>query len=218
MRGWVVLTDSDVQATTKEDRITNILDVTFEVFSEFSFEDATTSEIARRARISKRDLYAYFPNKQALLIGTIVREMQRQDVSFRETIAKSAKLRGLRRKLELIGMAVVEDVLSPTMGVVRRLVISERIRQPFLGKLFFEGDVLQRRKLIAGVLAANLEKATPAKLVEAEKAAGRYFSMIAYFPSTMTEIGMGGAWSVDEVKKHVSAETDIFIKAHPGFV
>jgi len=210
--------NSNLQGITKEDRITNILDATFEVFSEFSFEDATTSEIARRARVSKRDLYAYFPNKQALLIGTIVREMQRQDSSFRGTIAKAAKLRSLRSKLELIGKAAVEDILSPTMEMVRRLVISESIRQPFLGSLFFEGGVVQRCKLVAEVLSEHLEKRTPARVIEAEKAAERYFSMIAYFPSTMAEIGMRGEWSAEEIKTHVAVETDTFLKAHTAYV
>jgi len=205
------------QGTTNEERIGRILDATLEVFSEFSFEDATTSEIANRARISKRDLYALFPNKQALLMGTIVREMQKQDWSFRNTIARSENLRGLREKLDAIGTAVVEDVLSPTMGVVRRLVASESIKQPFLGDLFFEGGVAQRCKLIGEVLATHLSHRRTTERNELERAAERYFSIIAYFPSMMTQIGMRDQWTSEAIGRHVSGETELFLKTHPQF-
>jgi AcrR family transcriptional regulator len=209
---------SSVQGNTKEERISRILDATLEVFSEFSFDDATTGEIARRAHVSKRDIYAYFPNKQALLMGLVIREMQRQDESFRQTIARSESLRSLGSKLEGIGQALVAEILSPKMGVVRRLVVSESIKQPFLGDLFFEGGVAQRCRLISEVLAAHLKKKPSGKAATPERAAQRYFSMIAYFPSTMTEIGLRGEWSEQAIKAHVAGETEVFLKAYPVYI
>jgi AcrR family transcriptional regulator len=55
-----------IQGNTNEDRIRRILDASLEIFTEFSFQDSTTGEIASRSRMSKRDLYALFPNKQAM--------------------------------------------------------------------------------------------------------------------------------------------------------
>jgi AcrR family transcriptional regulator len=208
---------SSEQGNSKEERIARILDATFEVFTEFSFEDATTGEIASRARISKRDLYAFFPTKQALLMGAIVREMQRQDRTFREVIDRTARLRSLRSKLVAIGIAIVEDIFSPTMAVTRRLVVSESIKQPFLGDLFFEGGVAQRCRLIGEVLAANQKASSSSAKLAAERAAQRYVSMVAYFPSTMTEVGLRSEWTEDAIKKHVTEETDIFLKAHSVF-
>jgi len=203
---------------TREDRIVRILDATLEVFSEFSFEDATTGEIAHRARVSKRDIYAYFPNKQALLMGIVIREMQRQDQIFRDTILRSESLASLDLKLQDIGMALVAEILSPKMGAVRRLVVSESINQPFLGDLFFEGGVAQRCKLIAEVLAAHLHQNLVAHGTAPERAAQRYYSTIAYFPATMTEIGRRDHWSEEAIEAHVASETQVFLKAHPGFV
>ena len=206
-----------VQANTKEVRIARILDATLEVFSERSFDDATTVEIAKRARVSKRDLYAYFPNKQALLMGIVIREMQRQDGTFRAAIARSQQLRTLPLKLESIGSAVVADVLSPTMGVVRRLVISQSINLPFLADLFFEGGVAQRCKMIAEVLLAHKSKAKAGKGANPERSARQFFAMIAYFPSTMSEVGLRGEWSEDAIQAHILGETDDFLDAHPAF-
>jgi TetR/AcrR family transcriptional regulator, mexJK operon transcriptional repressor len=208
---------SSLYVHTKEERIARILDATLEVFSEFSFDDATTGEIAARARVSKRDIYAYFPNKQALLMGIVIREMQRQDEIFRTTVVRSEQLRGLRSKLEEIGIAVVAEILSPKMGVVRRLVVSESINQPFLGDLFFEGGVTQRCQLIANVLTSHLPKNSAAKGVTPQQAARRYLSTIAYFPSTMMQIGLQNDWSEKAIKAHVANETEVFLKAHPVF-
>jgi AcrR family transcriptional regulator len=212
---------SSSQSNTREERIARILDSTLEVFSEFSFVDATTGEIAKRARVSKRDIYAYFPNKQALLMGIIVREMQRQDESFRQLVVRLGKLRSLRSKLEGIGLAVVDEILSPKMGVVRRLVVSESISQPFLGDLYFEGGIAQRCKLIAEILAAHHPETSSANDAAPnpapDLAAQRYFATIAYFPSTMTQVGLRDEWTEPACRAHVAAETEVFLKAHPIF-
>ena len=214
----ILSTALSVQNNTNEDRIKRILDASLEVFTEFSFEDSTTGEIASRSRMSKRDLYALFPNKQALLIGVVMREMQIQEQRFRETIASAEKLRSLRSKLELIGSALVEDALSPSVGVVRRLVISESLKQPFLGNLFFEGGVAQRCKQISEVLASHQGENLSIKRSECESAAETYLSMAVFFPAVMSEIGMRGKWTDAAIKKHVSLATGHFLKAHPSFV
>ena len=205
------------QGNANEDKIKRILDASLEVFTEFSFEDSTTNEIAGRSRMSKRDLYALFPTKQALLMGVVMREMQTQERNFRETIASAAKLRSLRSKLDLIGVALVEDMLSPSMGVVRRLVITESLKQPFLGNLFFEGGVAQGCKHLSEVLASHQRKNMATRAADLKSAAEHYVSMVAFFPSVMAEIGMRGKWTEPAIKKHVSLATEHFLSAHPSF-
>jgi AcrR family transcriptional regulator len=205
------------QGNANEDKIKRILDASLEIFTEFSFEDATTGEIAGRSRMSKRDLYALFPTKQALLMGVVMREMQTQERMFRETIAGAAKLRGLRSKLDAVGIAMVQDMLSPSMRVVRRLVIQESLKQPFLGNLFFEGGVAQRCKQLSDVLASHQGKGVSMKSAHLDSAAQHFFSMVAFFPSTMAEIGVVGKWTQTAIKKHVALATEHFLIAHPMF-
>jgi AcrR family transcriptional regulator len=206
-----------IQGNTNEDRIRRILDASLEIFTEFSFEDSTTGEIASRSRMSKRDLYALFPNKQAMLMGVVMREMQSQEQRFRETMASTAKLRSLRSKLELIAIALVEHMLSTSMGVVRRLVILESLKQPFLGNLFFEGGVAQHCKQLSNLLASHQTKNVSIQPPDLKSAAEQFFSMVMYFPSAMTEIGMRGKWTEGAIKKHVSLTTEHFLKANPSF-
>jgi AcrR family transcriptional regulator len=206
-----------IQGNTNEDRIRRILDASLEVFTAFSFEDSTTDEIASRSRMSKRDLYALFPNKQAMLMGVVMREMQSQEQRFRETMASTAKLRSLRSKLELIAIALVEDMLSTSMGVVRRLVILESLKQPFLGNLFFEGGVAQRCKQLSNLLASHQTMNVSMQPPDLESAAEQFFSVVMFFPSAMAEIGMRGKWTEGAIKKHASLATEQFLKANPSF-
>src|SRR5436189_64843 len=54
-------------ASTRE----RVLGAAFAVFRKRGFSDATTLEIATRAQVSKRDLYALFGNKHAMLAACI---------------------------------------------------------------------------------------------------------------------------------------------------
>ena len=206
-----------IQGNTNEDRIRRILGASLEIFTEFSFQDSTTGEIASRSRMSKRDLYALFPNKQAMLMGVVMREMQSQEQRFRETMASTAKLRSLRSKLELIAIALVEHMLSTSMGVVRRLVILESLKQPFLGNLFFEGGVAQQCKQLSNLLASHQTKNVSMQPPDLESAAEQFFSVVMFFPSAMAEIGMRGKWTEGAIKKHASLATELFLKANPSF-
>ena len=48
-----------------------ILEAAFAAFREKGYAGATTREIAARAKVSKRDLYTLFPDKQTMLAACI---------------------------------------------------------------------------------------------------------------------------------------------------
>src|SRR5262249_8297235 len=48
-----------------------ILEAAWQAFMKFGYAEASTLEIATRARVSKRELYALFGNKQAMLSACI---------------------------------------------------------------------------------------------------------------------------------------------------
>ncbi|WP_047308004.1 TetR/AcrR family transcriptional regulator [Rhodopseudomonas palustris] len=59
------------QENTADPRRAAILQAAFEVFVEKGFDAATTAEIVRRARISKRTLYEFFASKQEILTALV---------------------------------------------------------------------------------------------------------------------------------------------------
>jgi AcrR family transcriptional regulator len=61
----------DQEKPAEDERRAAILGAAFEVFVEKGFEAATTAEIVRRARISKRTLYEFFASKQDILTALV---------------------------------------------------------------------------------------------------------------------------------------------------
>jgi AcrR family transcriptional regulator len=98
-----------------------------DVFSDFSFRDSTTDEIARRARVSKRDIYAAFPHKHALLIEVIKTVLEADDESFTHVVSLTGESTSLDERLEVIGLALINEILSPVTGFLCRVISSESI-------------------------------------------------------------------------------------------
>ena len=58
---------SDATPSTRD----RILEAAFDAFMRFGYSGASTAQIARLARVSKRDLYAHFGSKQAMLAACV---------------------------------------------------------------------------------------------------------------------------------------------------
>ncbi|MBA3844406.1 MAG: helix-turn-helix transcriptional regulator, partial [Actinobacteria bacterium] len=57
-----------------------ILDAAFSAFLESGYAETSTLEIAKRAKVSKRELYALVGNKQEMLVACIRERAQRLQV------------------------------------------------------------------------------------------------------------------------------------------
>jgi AcrR family transcriptional regulator len=140
------------QATAEEDQGTRILDAAWSVFMEIGYEGASTAEIARRARVSKRDLYARFGSKQgiiAALVGTRVARMQaplrQSDCGTRDEL--TATLRGF-------GATLLREVSRPGVLALYRLAISEAGRDSGVAAVLDHAGRSTNRAALARLLAA----------------------------------------------------------------
>jgi AcrR family transcriptional regulator len=140
-----------------DERLGRIVRAALEVFSESSFRDATTEQIARRARVSKRDIYARFPKKQDLLVGVIGMVLKEDDAHISAAIEQTRETPSLEERLEAIGLALLHEVLSVGMGFLARLVPSESVGQPAIGSIYFENGYVRRGRLIAAVLSLSVQ-------------------------------------------------------------
>jgi AcrR family transcriptional regulator len=105
-----------------------ILGAAFSAFMEGGYAQTSTLEIATRARVSKRELYSLFGNKQAMLVACIAERAQRlktpADLPMlrdRETLAKV---------LTAFGTKLLTETSDPVVVAVFRLAISETVRAP----------------------------------------------------------------------------------------
>jgi TetR/AcrR family transcriptional regulator, mexJK operon transcriptional repressor len=204
------------QENGKEERVSRIVTASLEVFSEFSFQDATTGEIARRARVSKRDIYAHFPDKHALLIATLNKALQTEISNITAAIARTQNVRSLQKRLEIIGSTLIDEVLSAAMSVLTRLVASESINRPLIGSVYFENGPVQRTVLISEVLSSH-NKDGKFKSSDVSRAAEHYLALVTYRPTLTTSMGMVEMWDLQSVHAHVASAVECFLTAYPDF-
>ena len=204
-----------------EARYTRIVTAALEVFSKSSFGDATTDEIARRAHVSKRDLYAEFPDKHALLAAVIGTVLESGDQNLQRVISDSQQApRSLRDRLEIVGLALMTEILSPVSGFVSRLVSSESIDQPPIGSIYFENWYNRRSQLVAQVLTGAKHRANgngngKPRRADARQAARHFVALITHLPQLTTSVGKRDTWTPRSVHAHVRSAVDCLLKAYP---
>jgi len=110
-----------------------ILSAAFSAFMERGFEGASTLEIATRAKVSKRELYALFENKQAMLAACIAERTKHMrlplELSAPDTIA------ALAATLTTYGAAILRGVFHPAALATYRLAIAESDRSPEVARM-----------------------------------------------------------------------------------
>src|SRR5262250_3691877 len=145
-----------------------ILDAAFAAFMESGYATASMLEIATRARVSKRELYALVGNKQEMLIASISQRARRLDVPADLPVVRDRET--LAHVLAAFGTKLVREVSDPTVIAVFRLAISEVTQAPEVaGALNSIGRETSRaalRKIMAGAQASGLLTGRPAELAE----------------------------------------------------
>jgi AcrR family transcriptional regulator len=145
-----------------------ILEAAFAAFRKNGYPATSTLEIATRARVSKRELYALVGNKQAMLIACISERAKRlevpadlPDLRDRETLAQV---------LTSFGTKLVREITDPPVIAVFRLAIAEAVQAPEVARaLDSRGREKSRaalREIMARAQASGLLTGRPAELAE----------------------------------------------------
>ncbi|PPQ44716.1 TetR/AcrR family transcriptional regulator [Rhodopseudomonas palustris] len=103
-----------------------ILQAAFDVFVEKGFEAATTAEIVRRARTSKRTLYEFFASKQEILTALIRYGAAKMQPS--PQLPEPQNRQQFLVVLEQFGRIFLSELLHPERTAMYRLAISEAAR------------------------------------------------------------------------------------------
>jgi AcrR family transcriptional regulator len=145
-----------------------ILDAAFAAFMKSGYASTSTLEIATRARVSKRELYAVVGNKQEILIACIRARATRLKVpadmpapSDRETLAQV---------LASFATQLLREITDPTVITVFRLAIADAVRAPevaqALDSIGREASRAALRQIMAQAQESGLLDGRPAELAE----------------------------------------------------
>jgi AcrR family transcriptional regulator len=145
-----------------------ILEAAFAAFRKSGYATASTLEIASRARVSKRELYALVGNKQEMLIACISERAKRFGVPADLPVLRDRET--LEQVLASFGTKLVREVSDPTVIAVFRLAIAEAVQAPEVARSLDEtGREASRaalRKIMAEAQASGLLAGRPGELAE----------------------------------------------------
>ena len=143
-----------------------ILEAAFAAFMKSGYAAASTLEIATRARVSKRELYAVVGNKQEMLIASISERAKRFSVPANLPILRDRET--LAQVLASFGTKLVREVSDPAVIVVFRLAIAEEVQAPevarALDSIGREAGRAALRKIMARARGSGLLTGGPAEL------------------------------------------------------
>jgi AcrR family transcriptional regulator len=123
-----------------------------ELFGEHGFADVTTLEIATRAGVSKRELYALVGNKQALLAAAISERGARMRLP--DDYPKPESREALRAALHIFGATMIRELTDPDVVAVFRLGIAQSKRSPMIARSIQERGREPARQALGGLLRA----------------------------------------------------------------
>jgi AcrR family transcriptional regulator len=145
-----------------------ILEAAFAAFMKNGYAATSTLEIATRARVSKREIYALVGNKQEMLIACISARARRLQLSVdlpapdnRETFA---------RVLASFGTQLVREISEPAVIAVFRLAIAEAVHAPAVARALDsigrEASRAALRNIMAQAQSSGLLKGRTSELSE----------------------------------------------------
>jgi len=145
-----------------------ILTAAFEAFRERGYAATSTLEIATRAHVSKRELYALVGNKQKMLIAAIGERAKRLSAPADMPILRDRAM--FAQVLTAFGTRFVREVSDPHVVAVFRLAIAEAVQAPevaqTLDSLGRETGRAALRHIMTQARAAGLTEGSPADLAD----------------------------------------------------
>jgi AcrR family transcriptional regulator len=152
-----------------------ILGAAMAAFMEGGYAQTSTLEIATRARVSKRELYSLFGNKEAMLVACITERAQRLKAPADMPELRDREM--LANVLIAFGTKLLTETTDPVVVAVFRLAISETVHAPKVAQVLESIARKPTRESLCGIMA----KARSAGLCDGN-------------PETMTEQFLGLLW------------------------
>jgi AcrR family transcriptional regulator len=151
-----------------------IIGAAFETIMKKGYYDTSMLDIATRAKVSKRDLYAMYPNKQAVLVACITSRAARMQLATDLPPPRGRAV--LTATLDAYGATVIREVCQPAVTAMFRLAVAEAERAPAVAEAL-NASRARSRAAIAGLLA----EAQAAGILgpgDPEPMAERYFALL----------------------------------------
>jgi AcrR family transcriptional regulator len=189
-----------------------ILGAAFKAFTEDGYAETSTLEIARRAKMSKRDLYANFSGKHAVLVACIKSRAERMRLPPDLPTPRTRQM--LASTLTGFATKLVREVSHPSVIATFRLAIAEGTRSPEIAQAL---DVAGRGAT-RGALAELLATAQSNGVIgsgEPIEMATQYLGLLWEDLMVGLLLGVAATPEPAEAERRAAKATAAFMQLHP---
>ena len=189
-----------------------ILGAAFGAFTEDGYAETSTIEIARRAKISKRDLYANFGSKHAVLVACIKSRADRMRLPPDLPTPRTRQM--LASTLTAFASNLVREVSHPSVIATFRLAIAEATRSPEIAQAL---DVAGRDAAHSALaeLLANAQSIGIVGPEDPREMATQYLGLL--WENLMVGLLLGVAATPEpaDAERRATKATAAFMQLHP---
>lgn len=197
---------------TSSSPVSRILGAAFEAFAEEGYAGASTLDIATRAKVSKRDLYANFASKHEVLLACIKSRADRMRLSPDLPIPRSRQM--LASTLTAFATNLVLEVSHPSVITTFRLAIAEATRSPEIAKALDSAGRDATRRALA-VLLANAQSAGLIGPADPPEMALQYLGLVWEGLMVGLLLGVEPPPEAAEAERRAATATAAFMQLHP---
>lgn len=202
-------TRGDGESPSIRDRV---LSAAFAAFTEHGFTQASTLEIATRAKVSKRELYSLFGNKQQMLIACIQARAKRMRLPVDWPVPASRA--ELETGLAKFGSVLLHEISDPNVIAVYKLAISESDRSPEVAQALQQYGRDAACKAFVEILerawsAGLLPRADPGRML------GHFMSLLLEDVVMGLALGVAKRPGAAEIRRRATEAVDVFLRIYP---
>ena len=189
-----------------------ILAAAFSVLMEQGYAGASTLEIATRAKVSKRELYAEFGSKRGILEALIAATSARMQVPLAPVdVSDRAALSDV---LIRYGTSALTELTQPAVLAINRVAVAEAGRSSDLGRIL-EASGREPNRLALGALFARAQAKVIVGAGDPDQMVGQFFSLLLGDLPIRLLLGVIEPPDPREARRRAEAATQAVLALHP---
>ena len=202
-----------ISADAEEGVRDRILGAAFKAFAQDGYAETSTLDIATRAKVSKRDLYANFGSKHAVLAACIRSRAER--MRLRPALPTPRNRQMLAATLDEFATNLVRETAHPSVIAAFRLAIAEATRSPEIARALDSAGRGATRQGLAELLA-NAQSAGLIGAGEPAEMAMQYLGLLWEGLQVGLLLGVAATPDKAEAERRAAKATAAFLQLHPA--
>jgi AcrR family transcriptional regulator len=188
-----------------------ILHAAFHAFTENGYAGTSTLAIATRAKVSKRDLYGLFENKQAMLVACI--KSRTAAMRMPEGLPEPDNRETLASVLTAFATNLLTESTHPAVVAMFRLAISEADRSPEVARALEESREANRHRLADLLVHAQSAGLLPSG--DTAEMASQCHALLWEDVMLGLLLGVRARPGRAQIQRHAAKAVTAFLQLHP---